>query len=98
MTQSGTPFSASRVKAVWRPSWNRTWVSPAALRNERHAVFGSKKQGEERLAMSVGLSAILASVEEKAALREQVGSPFEPTHAFVAILDALAGARTQGNR
>ena len=41
----------------------------------------------------VGLSALSASIEENVVLREQVGSPFEPTHAFVAILDAL-GART----
>lgn len=42
--------------------------------------------------MSVGLSAISATAEENVVLRERVGSPFEPTHAFVAILDAL-GAR-----
>jgi hypothetical protein len=44
--------------------------------------------------VTVGLSALSAAVhDENVALREQIGSPFEPTHAFVAILDAL-GVRT----
>jgi hypothetical protein len=37
ITQSGSPFSASVVIAVCRPSWNRTEGSPAAFRTDRHA-------------------------------------------------------------
>ena len=42
--QSGRPFSASLVRAVWRPSWNRMWDSPEAVRSDcqavRHEVIG----------------------------------------------------------
>jgi hypothetical protein len=62
--------------------------------NGTHAeVLGRAAQSQKGVAVSVGLSAFSASVKEQVNLREQIGSPFEPTHAFVAILDAL-GVRT----
>jgi len=60
---------------------------------ERMRKYWAGQRKTKRVAVSLGLSARSASVEEQLAFREQVGSPFEPTHAFVAILDAL-GARS----
>ena len=60
LSQSGTPFSASVVMPVYRPSWNRTSDRPAAVRIDSQALALWARPGGGGAAGSVDTSALVA--------------------------------------